>query len=181
MVESMCEDARWFGDTSIYQALGKEIINRLNFRDHEIRTATQKIQFHTVGAMKGWTPDYLILDEVAFAQDMEQHWKAIWPMASTGAHTLIISTLNFVEPHNWFKKMWLGSLQNHNNATPIIVSHLECPNYWDVDFVKQLQENLGPKTYRTEILCDPHVLSDVIKFKGKFQEADPVNRQGTDS
>jgi len=175
MIESMCESARWFGTTSVYQALGKEIINRLNFNDHEIRTATQKIQFHSVGAMKGWAPDYLILDEIAFAPDMEQNWKAIWPMASTKAHTLIVSSLS---GRGWFEKMWLDSLQNNNLATPIVVSYLECPLYWDAGFVKQMQDNLGPKAYRSEILCDPHVFDDKVKFKGKFQEADPVNRQG---
>jgi hypothetical protein len=179
MISSMCDDWRGFGDTNMYQALGKDIVSRLNIRDHCISTATQKIGFTTPGAMVGWAPDYLIFDEIAFAKDMEKHWKAIWPVVSTGTHTLIVSSI--AAKNGWFEKVWLESLQKANSVTPILVNHLECPMYWDTNFVKELQKNLGPKTYMAEVLCDPHVAQGYCQFvEPKEAFADALARKYVD-
>ena len=62
------------------------------------------LKFYSPEAARGKSVTFLIVDECAFIDDMEKHWKAMWPILSTGGSCTLISTVNGLG--NWYEQTY---------------------------------------------------------------------------
>ena len=65
------------------------------------------IKFYSPEAARGKAVTFLIVDEAAFIDDMEKHWKAMWPVLSTGGSCTLISTVNGLG--NWYEQTYVDA------------------------------------------------------------------------
>jgi len=98
--------------------------------------------FHTPEAARGRSLSYLIVDEAAFIQDMDTHWKAMYPTLSAGGNCIIISTVNGLG--NWYEQTYHDAKESKNKFNVIDLDYWEHPDYnneeWVVDQKAQLRE-----------------------------------------
>jgi hypothetical protein len=108
--------------------------------------------FYTPQAARGRALNYLFVDEPAFIQDMDIHWKAMWPTLSTGGHCIAMSTTNGVG--NWFEETYHDAADGKNNFHVYTCSYTEHPEYNNEAWVAEVRKNLGEKGWQQEVLCN---------------------------
>jgi hypothetical protein len=108
--------------------------------------------FYTPEAARGRSITYLIIDEAAFVDDMEEQWKAIYPTLSTGGHCIVISTVNGIG--NWYHQTFEESKEGKNPFNCIELDYWEHPDYNDEKWVKDTKAQLRDKGWRQEVLRD---------------------------
>jgi hypothetical protein len=108
--------------------------------------------FYTPEAARGRSITYLIIDEAAFVQDMEEQWKAIYPTMSTGGRCIVVSTVNGIG--NWYHEIFQDALEKKNKFHPIELDYWEHPDYNDPQWVEDTKAQLRDKGWRQEVLRD---------------------------
>lgn len=111
-----------------------------------------KLFFYTPEAARGRSITYLVLDEAAFIQSMDKHWKAMFPTISTGGHCICISTVNGVG--NWYYDIFMGAIKGENDFNVIELDYVEHPEYNDPAWVKMTRAQLGEKGWQQEVMRD---------------------------
>ena len=108
------------------------------------------LQFYSPEAARGKSVGFLIVDEAAFITDMDKHWKAMWPVLSTGGACTIISTVNGLG--NWYEQYYHDAKDNRNMFHVIDLDYWEHPDYNDENWVKEQKAQLGEKGFLQEIM-----------------------------
>jgi hypothetical protein len=108
------------------------------------------IKFYSPEAARGKAVTFLIIDEAAFIDDMEKHWKAMWPVLSTGGSCTVISTVNGVG--NWYEQTYNEAKDGLNKFHVIDLDYWEHPDYNDEEWVKDQKAQLGEKGFAQEVL-----------------------------
>lgn len=108
------------------------------------------LQFYSPEAARGKSATFLIIDEAAFIDDMDKHWKAMYPMLSTGGSCTLVSTVNGVG--GWYHGMYINGKDKNNNFHVIDLDYWEHPDYNDEDWVEDQRRQLGDKGFRQEVL-----------------------------
>lgn len=108
------------------------------------------IKFYSPEAARGKAVTFLIIDEAAFIDDMEKHWKAMWPVLSTGGSCTLISTVNGLG--NWYEQTYRDAKDNKNKFHVIDLDYWEHPDYNDEDWVAEQKAQLGEKGFLQEVL-----------------------------
>lgn len=108
------------------------------------------IKFYSPEAARGKAVTFLIIDEAAFIDDMEKHWKAMWPVLSTGGSCALISTVNGLG--NWYEQTYRDAKDNKNKFHVIDLDYWEHPDYNDEDWVAEQKAQLGEKGFLQEVL-----------------------------
>lgn len=111
-----------------------------------------KICFYTPEAARGKSATYIIIDEAAFIEKMEDHWKAMYPVIATGGHIEIISTVNGIG--NWYEETYHEAEAGRNFFNIINLDYWEHPVYANPDWAKAMRANLGEKGWQQEVLRD---------------------------
>lgn len=121
------------------------------FNEHEkIFNSTNSIFWcYTAEAARGKSITILILDEAAFIPDMYSHWKAIYPVISTGGSVEVVSTVNGIG--NWYEETYHEALAGKNSFNIIDIDYWEHPAYNDPQWIKDTRENLGEKGWAQEV------------------------------
>jgi len=125
-----------------------------------------KICFYTPEAARGKSATYIIIDEAAFIDKMEDHWKAMYPVIATGGHIEIISTVNGIG--NWYEETYHEAEAGRNFFNIINLDYWEHPVYANPDWAQAMRANLGEKGWEQEVLRnflgsgDTYVSSKVI-------------------
>jgi phage FluMu gp28-like protein len=57
----------------------------------------------------------LIIDEAAFIEKMDDHWKAMYPTLSTGGNCIAISTVNGIG--NWYEETYTKAQDKKKGIT----------------------------------------------------------------
>lgn len=122
--------------------------------DHVKSFATTKSNmfFYTPEAARGKSITHLFLDEVAFIQKMDQHWKAVWPTISNGGKCTAISTPNGTS--GWFYETYTQAEQLKNDFTVFRCNYLEHPDYSNEKWIANTKQNLGAKGWAQEVLAE---------------------------
>lgn len=89
----------------------------------------------------------LVLDECAFWQDLENHYKAWYPTISTGGKLFMVSTP--YKKEGYFYKLW----KNENHFKKYSPSCFEHP-YYTPEKIAFLKGSLGEKGWRQECLAE---------------------------
>lgn len=108
--------------------------------------------FYTPEAARGKSITLLIIDEAAFIADMEKHWKAMYPVISTGGACCVVSTVNGIG--NWYEEIYHGAEADENPFNIINLHYTEHPEYNDPKWVRDTKANLGDKGWKQEVLGD---------------------------
>lgn len=99
---------------------------------------------------RGRAITYLLLDEAAFIPDMDRHWKAIYPIISTGGNCIVISTVNGMG--NWYADTYHRAVEKKNSFNIIDLKYTMHPEYNDPQWVKDQKANLGEKGWLQEVI-----------------------------
>jgi len=108
------------------------------------------IKFYSPEAARGKAVTFLIIDEAAFIDDMEKHWKAIWPVLSTGGSCTLISTVNGLG--NWYEQTYRDAKEEKNKFHVIDLDYWEHPDYNNEQWVAEQKAQLGEKGFLQEVL-----------------------------
>jgi len=108
------------------------------------------IKFHSPVSARGKAVTFLIVDEAAFIPDMETHWKAMWPVLSTGGSCTLVSTVNGIG--NWYHQQYIESKEGRNKFHVIDLDYWEHPDYNNPDWVEEQKAQMGEKGFLQEVL-----------------------------
>lgn len=124
--------------------------NMANNTHHE-KTFTDtgcSIEFRTVKAARGQAVSWLIIDEAAFIQGMEEAWKDMYPTVATGGRVIVNSTVN--GHGNWYAIMYHDALARKNTFNVIDLDYTEHPDYKDPKWVQNTKANMKPREWAQE-------------------------------
>jgi len=121
-----------------------------NDNDHEKEFADTRsvLWFYTCAAARSKALTYLIIDEAAFIQNMDEHWKAMYPTLSTGGNCIVISTVNGMG--NWYEETWHRAEDKKNQFHIISLDYKEHPDYRTVEWERKTRANIGEKGWLQE-------------------------------
>jgi len=111
------------------------------------------MMFYSPEAARGKATSLLIIDEAAFIPDMETHWKAMWPVLSTGGNCVVISTVNGVG--NWYEETYSAAKEKLNMFNVIDLDYWEHPDYCDSknpNWSIEQKAQLGERGFLQEVL-----------------------------
>lgn len=111
------------------------------------------LQFFSPEAARGKSVTFLIIDEAAFIPDMENHWKAMWPVLSTGGSCVLVSTVNGLG--NWYEETYTNAKEGKNMFHVIDLDYWEHPDYSpknNPNWEKEQRSQLGEKGFLQEVL-----------------------------
>jgi len=111
------------------------------------------LQFYSPEAARGKSVTFLIIDEAAFIPDMENHWKAMWPVLSTGGSCVLISTVNGLG--NWYEETYTKAKDGKNMFHVIDLDYWEHPDYNEKNhpgWVEEQKAQLGEKGFMQEVM-----------------------------
>lgn len=111
------------------------------------------LQFYSPEAARGKSVTFLIIDEAAFIPDMEDHWKAMWPVLSTGGSCVLVSTVNGLG--NWYEETYTSAKDGKNKFHIIDLDYWEHPDYSEKKnpgWVQEQRQQLGERGFLQEVL-----------------------------
>ncbi len=119
--------------------------------DHTLQFShDSSMRFHTSQQCCGIAVNILYIDEPAFIQDMDSHWKAMWPTLSAGGKTIAVSTPNGTR--GWFYETYQKAKNSENQWHVFKAEYTQHPDYSNEEWVKRTKNNLGEKFWRQEVL-----------------------------
>lgn len=133
----------WMFDTE------KALITR---HEKKFTDTGSKLCFYTPEAARGKSATYIIIDEAAFIEGMEEHWKAMYPVIATGGNIEVISTVNGLG--NWYETMYHEAQAGQNFFHIIEIDYWEHPIYANPDWARSTRANMGEKAWKQEVLRD---------------------------
>jgi len=136
------------------------------------------LMFYSPEAARGKATTLLIIDEAAFIPDMETHWKAMWPVLSTGGSCVIISTVNGVG--NWYEETYNAANEKKNMFNVIDLDYWEHPDYNDKlnpQWVKEQKSQLGERGFLQEVLRVFLGSGETYIASNKLTEIDKYTRE----
>lgn len=105
------------------------------------------LYFKTPDGCRGMSADCLILDEVAFWNDMSNiTWAMLWPCIKD--KVILCSTTN---GFNWFYDMYQNALEDKNHFTIFETNYKLCP-HWNNE--EEWKEKIGDRVWRQEVLSE---------------------------
>lgn len=110
------------------------------------------ICFYNPTAARGSAASHIVIDEAAFIPKMHQHWKAVWPITSTGGKCFVLSTVNPDDPFGWFGETYLDAQKNRNWFFVFESNYLEHPQCQDEKYCEEMRRALGEEGWHQEVL-----------------------------
>ena len=135
------------------------------------------MMFYSPEAARGKATTLLIIDEAAFIPDMETHWKAMWPVLSTGGSCVVISTVNGVG--NWYESTYTAAKDKKNMFNVIDLDYWEHPDYCDSknpNWSKEQKAQLGERGFLQEVLRVFLGSGETYISSSKLTELDQVTK-----
>ncbi|RDJ35605.1 MAG: hypothetical protein DWQ19_12370 [Crenarchaeota archaeon] len=123
--------------------------DKCNEHEKQFKTTGSVLWFYTVEAARGKSITILIIDEAAFISDMGKHWKALYPVISTGGSCEVVSTVNGMG--NWYEEMYHGAEAGKNKFNIIELDFWEHPLYNNPEWIEEQRSALGEKGFAQEI------------------------------
>lgn len=108
------------------------------------------VKFYSPQAARGKSVTFLIIDEAAFIEDMDKHWKAMWPVLSTGGSCTLVSTVNGIG--NWYYQTYVEAKEKRNLFHVIDLDYWEHPDYNNPKWAAEQKAQLGEKGFLQEVL-----------------------------
>lgn len=125
------------------------------WNDHlkQVTETGGSLRFYSPEAARGKSVAFICLDEAAFIDDMDKHWRAMYPVLSTGGRCSIISTVNGTG--NYYYELYMGAKEKRNKFHIIDIDYDEHPFYnskKNPEWAEEQRAQLGEKGFLQEIL-----------------------------
>lgn len=127
-------------------------LGQSNHHEKSFDDTGSKILFYTPEAARGKAATHLILDEPAFISNMDAHWKAMYPVICAGGRCIATSSVNGTG--NWFHQTYRGAEKGENSFKIFECKYSEHSDYGNEEWVEKVNEQLGPKSFKQEVLCE---------------------------
>jgi hypothetical protein len=134
------------------------------------------LKFYSPEASRGKSVTFLIIDEAAFIPDMDKHWKAMWPVLSTGGSCVLISTVNGMG--NWYEQTYNDAKEKRNMFNVIDLDYWEHPEYNNEKWIDEQKRQLGEKGFLQEVLREflgsgetyipSNIIRELTEYTGKM-------------
>jgi hypothetical protein len=134
------------------------------------------LKFYSPEASRGKSVTFLIIDEAAFIPDMDKHWKAMWPVLSTGGSCALISTVNGMG--NWYEQTYNDAKEKRNMFNVIDLDYWEHPEYNNEKWIDEQKRQLGEKGFLQEVLREflgsgetyipSNIIRELTEYTGKM-------------
>lgn len=124
--------------------------SKWNEHQKEVFQTGSMLMFYTPEAARGNTMNYLIVDEAAFIDRMDEHWMSMYPTLSAGGGCIVISTV--YGTGNWYEEQYHLAKDGKNTFNVIDLEYTEHPDYNDPEWVKKNKANLKKKGWEREVL-----------------------------
>lgn len=128
----------------------KPALDEDNKHEKKFSETDSALKFYTPEAARGKSITILLIDEAAFIDGMEAHWKAMYPVISTGGSCIVISTVNGIG--NWYEEIYHEAEAGQNDFNVIEIDYWEHPDYCNPEWAKKTYANLGEKGWDQEVL-----------------------------
>jgi hypothetical protein len=128
----------------------KPKMDKLNSHSLIFNNSENKIYLINPEEMCSKSPKFTFIEEAAFINYMDKHWKSIHP-AIHSKNCVIISTPN---GKNWFYETYTNAEQNKNQFKVFECIYLEHPKYCTKEWELEMKPLLGEKGWKQEILCE---------------------------
>lgn len=118
---------------------------------HHVKTFKEtgcSVEFRTIKAARGQSVTWLVIDEAAFIQGMEEAWKDMYPTIATGGRCIVISTVN--GHGNWYASVYHDALAKRNTFNVIDLDYTEHPDYRDPEWIRKTKSNMKPREWKQE-------------------------------
>ena len=125
-------------------------MGKSNEHEKQFLDTGSNLWFYTPEAARGKSITILIIDEAAFIADMDKHWKAMYPVISTGGACIVVSTVNGIG--NWYEETYREAEAGKNAFNVIELDYWEHPEYNNPKWVRETKSNLGEKGWQQEVL-----------------------------
>jgi hypothetical protein len=141
------------------------------------------LKFYSPEAARGKSVTFLIIDEAAFIPEMEKHWKAMWPVLSTGGSCALVSTVNGLG--NWYEETYHGAKEDppRNRFHIIDLDYWEHPDYVKPGWKEEQLAQLGDKGFAQEVMrsflgsgdtwLPTHI---IVELEKQTKEAYPIRK-----
>jgi len=113
-----------------------------------------KVSFNKAEASRGIALTHVFIDEAAFIKDMDQHWKAMYPVIATGGKCVAISTPN--KTQGWFYETYEDAIHGMN-CFKVFHTHVREHPYWTPERLALAKKNMEPYAFNQEIMQGFHV------------------------
>lgn len=125
------------------------------WNDHlkQVTETGGSLRFYSPEAARGKSVAFICLDEAAFIDDMDKHWRAMYPVLSTGGKCSIISTVNGTG--NYYYELYMAAKEKRNKFHVIDIDYDEHPFYNsknNPEWAEEQKAQLGEKGFLQEIL-----------------------------
>lgn len=135
--------------------------------EKEFLDTNSVMKFYTPEAARGKSITFLIIDEAAFINEMDKHWKAIYPVIATGGACCVVSTVNGLG--NWYEETYHKAEAKQSFFNVIDLDYWEHPLYADPKWANETRANMGEKTWKQEVersflgSGETYISSNIIK------------------
>lgn len=125
------------------------------WNDHlkQVTETGGSLRFYSPEAARGKSVAFICLDEAAFIDDLDKHWRAMYPVLATGGRCAIISTVNGTG--NYYYELYMGAKEQRNKFHIIDIDFHEHPFYnskKNPEWAEEQRAQLGEKGFLQEIL-----------------------------
>lgn len=125
------------------------------WNDHlkQVTETGGSLRFYSPEAARGKSVAFICLDEAAFIDDLDKHWRAMYPVLATGGRCAIISTVNGTG--NYYYELYMGAKEQRNKFHIIDIDYHEHPFYnsgKNPEWAEEQRAQLGEKGFLQEIL-----------------------------
>lgn len=125
------------------------------WNDHlkQITETGGSLRFYSPEAARGKSVAFICLDEAAFIDDLDKHWRAMYPVLATGGKCSIISTVNGTG--NYYYELYMSAKEQRNKFHIIDIDYHEHPFYnskKNPEWAEEQRAQLGEKGFLQEIL-----------------------------
>lgn len=128
----------------------------------------QKCFMDTDSDMKFCTPEsslgrratLLIIDEASFIKNMDQHWRALYPILGKGmrGQLVICSTVNYED--DWFWQTRENAILYLNSFSVYRCDYKERPEFCDYQWELEVKKNIGQSNWEIEYEQKPIEIED---------------------
>lgn len=146
---TVCEDIVKRALTYMPDWMTGNVLKMSNSHRKEFPETGSRMSFMTAEPACGQAMSLLIVDEASYIPDMDKHWRAIWPVLSTGGSCIVQSTANCTE--DWFWETLTDAKLKLNKWSVYGCQYTDHPEYADAQWQATMKQQLGPKGWDVEM------------------------------
>jgi hypothetical protein len=148
------------------------VMNMTNSHQKKFDDTGSSLMFYKLEAACGQALTLMIIDEASFIDDMEKHWKAMYPILSCGGRAIIQSTPRFTD--DWFWDRMLDAKLGIGGWKRFVTHYKDKSEFDKPEWELEMRKNLGEKGWLSEVEQQPAIrqVKEVVETLKKKKKLD---------